>query len=89
VLGFGAIIDRGDPTMPATNGVIFVIVLGGFVALLCRDGAQLSAAMSDAVHGFGCDRSDAGGGRGNAGKHLGEAAMSERDASDESCGAET
>ena len=33
-LGFGAVIDRGDPTMPATNGVIFVIVLGGFVALL-------------------------------------------------------
>ena len=33
-LGFGALIDRGDPTMPATNGVIFVIVLGGFVALL-------------------------------------------------------
>ena len=33
-LGFGAVIDRGVPDMPATNGVIFVIVLGGFVALL-------------------------------------------------------
>jgi hypothetical protein len=33
-LGFGMLIDRGVPTMPATNGVIFVIVLGGFVALL-------------------------------------------------------
>ena len=44
-LGFGVVIDRGGdrvvrlaqwpfPTMPATNGVIFVIILSGVITII-------------------------------------------------------